>query len=189
MTFLRRRHAGRGALSCMAITFAAVTAQPMTAWAQDLEEGSLIDSSEFDSPSPDDEGADKKAKGKGKGKAPEGEKADKEDEAPPAAEPASPPPPAASPPATQAAPAPVTDDEVKKFAKAALAADKISKDTAIAAADKQKKMSEAVTASGLEPTRFNQIAQASQADSALQQKVQAAIVAEQQASPAPTPTQ
>lgn len=92
-------------------------------------------------------------------------------------------------PATPAAPAPVTDDEVKKFAKAALAADKISKDAAIAAPDKQKKMSEAVTASGLEPSRFNQIAQASQADTALQAKVQAAIVAEQQASPAPTPTQ
>ncbi|MCW4461677.1 DUF4168 domain-containing protein [Sphingomonas sp. BT-65] len=92
-------------------------------------------------------------------------------------------------PATPAAPAPVTDDEVKKFAKAALAADKISKDAALAAADKQKKMSEAVTASGLEPTRFNQIAQASQADTALQAKVQAAIVAEQQASPAPSPTQ
>lgn len=92
-------------------------------------------------------------------------------------------------PATPAAPAPVTDDEVKKFAKAALAADKISKDAAIAAADKQKKMAEAVTTSGLEPTRFNQIAQASQSDTALQAKVQAAIVAEQQASPAPTPTQ
>lgn len=90
-------------------------------------------------------------------------------------------------PATPAAPAPVTDDEVKKFAKAALAADKISKDTAIAAADKQKKMAEAVTTSGLEPSRFNQIAQASQADTALQAKVQAAIVAEQQASPAPAP--
>jgi hypothetical protein len=92
-------------------------------------------------------------------------------------------------PATPAAPTPVTDDEVKKFAKAALAADKISKDTAIAAADKQKKMAEAVSTSGLEPTRFNQIAQASQSDTALQAKVQAAIVAEQQASPAPTPTQ
>lgn len=94
-------------------------------------------------------------------------------------------------PAAPAAPAAVTDDEVKKFAKAALAADKISKDTAIAAADKQKKMAEAVTTSGLEPTRFNEIAQASQSDTTLQQKVQAAIVAEQQASPAPAaaPTQ
>lgn len=91
--------------------------------------------------------------------------------------------------AAPAAPATVTDDEVKKFAKAALAADKISKDAAIAAADKQKKMAEAVTASGLEPARFNEIAQASQADSALQQKVQAAIVAEQQASPPAAPTQ
>ncbi|WP_343520493.1 DUF4168 domain-containing protein [Sphingomonas sp.] len=97
--------------------------------------------------------------------------------------------PQAAAPATPAAPAPVTDDEVKKFAKAALAADKISKDAAIVAADKQKKMAEAVTASGLEPTRFNQIAQASQADTALQAKVQAAIVAEQQASPSPAPTQ
>lgn len=87
-------------------------------------------------------------------------------------------------PATPAAPAAVTDAEIQKFAKAALAADKISKDAAIAAADKQKKMAEAVTASGLEPTRFNEIAQASQSDSALQAKVQAAIVAEQQASPA-----
>lgn len=92
-------------------------------------------------------------------------------------------------PATPAAPAPVSDDEVKKFAKAALAADKISKDTAIAATEKQQKMAEAVTTSGLEPTRFNEIAQASQADSALQQKVQAAIVAEQQASPSAAPTQ
>lgn len=83
-------------------------------------------------------------------------------------------------PATPAAPAPVSEDEVKKFAKAALAADKVSKDTAIAAAEKQKQMAAAVTASGLEPTRFNEIAQAAQADSALQQRVQAAITAEQQ---------
>jgi hypothetical protein len=84
-------------------------------------------------------------------------------------------------PATPAAPAPVSEDEVKKFAKAALAADKVSKDTAIAAAEKQKQMAAAVTASGLEPTRFNEIAQAAQADTSLQQRVQAAITAEQQA--------
>lgn len=90
----------------------------------------------------------------------------------------------AAPPA--AAPSTVTDAELKQFAKAALAVDKVSKDTTVAAADKQKKMAEAVTSSGLPPARFNEIAQASQSDPALQQKVQAAIVAEQQASPAPT---
>lgn len=80
-----------------------------------------------------------------------------------------------------AAPGPVSEDEVKKFAKAALAADKVAKDTAIVATDKQKHMAAAVTSSGLEPTRFNEIAQAAQADTALQQRVQAAITAEQQA--------
>lgn len=83
-----------------------------------------------------------------------------------------------------AAPAAITDDEVAKFAKAALAADKISKDATIPAADKQTQMAAAVTDSGLQPTRFNEIAQAAQSDTALQQKVQAAIVAEQQAAPA-----
>jgi len=98
--------------------------------------------------------------------------------------------PEAAPQASTAAPATVTDAELKQFAKAALAVDKVSKDTAVPAADKQKKMAEAVSGSGLPPARFNEIAQASQADPTLQQKVQAAIVAEQQASPStPAPTQ
>ena len=88
-------------------------------------------------------------------------------------------PPAAAP-AAPATAAPVSENEVKQFAKAALAADKVSKDTAIAATDKQKQMAAAVTATGLEPGRFNEIAQAAQADTALQQRVQAAITAEQQ---------
>lgn len=90
--------------------------------------------------------------------------------------------PAASAPQA-ATPSTVTDAELKQFAKAALAVDKVNKDTAVAAGDKQKKMAEAVSGSGLPPARFNEIAQASQADPALQQKIQAAIVAEQQASP------
>ena len=94
--------------------------------------------------------------------------------------------PEAAPQTAPTAPSSVTDAELKQFAKAALAVDKVSKDTAVPAADKQKKMAEAVSGSGLPPARFNEIAQASQADPALQQKVQAAIVAEQQASPAPT---
>jgi len=90
---------------------------------------------------------------------------------------------APAPETSTAAPSAVTDAELKQFAKAALAVDKVSKDTAVPAADKQKKMAEAVSGSGLPPARFNEIAQASQADPALQQKVQAAIVAEQQATP------
>ena len=90
---------------------------------------------------------------------------------------------ASAPQAATAAPATVTDAELKQFAKAALAVDKVNKDAAVPAADKQKKMAEAVSGSGLPPARFNEIAQASQADPVLQQKVQAAIVAEQQASP------
>ena len=89
----------------------------------------------------------------------------------------------AAPAPQAAAPSTVTDAELKQFAKAALAVDKVSKDAAVPAADKQKKMAEAVSGSGLPPARFNEIAQASQADPALKQKVQAAIVAEQQASP------
>lgn len=90
---------------------------------------------------------------------------------------------APAPQAATAAPATVTDAEVKQFAKAALAVDKVNKDAAVPAADKQKKMAEAVAGSGLPPARFNEIAQASQSDPALQLKVQAAITAEQQASP------
>lgn len=90
---------------------------------------------------------------------------------------------ASAPQAATPAPATVTDAELKQFAKAALAVDKVNKDAAVPAADKQKKMAEAVSGSGLPPARFNEIAQASQADPILQQKVQAAIVAEQQASP------
>ncbi len=89
-------------------------------------------------------------------------------------------------PKAMAAPSAVTDAELKLFAKAALAVDKVNKDAAVPAADKQKKMAEAVSGSGLPPARFNEIAQASQADPALQQKVQAAIVAEQQAGTTPT---
>ncbi|WP_447726885.1 DUF4168 domain-containing protein [Sphingomonas koreensis] len=90
---------------------------------------------------------------------------------------------APAPQASTAAPATVTDAEVKQFAKAALAVDKVSKDVAVPAADKQKKMADAVAGSGLAPARFNEIAQASQADPTLQQKVQAAITAEQQSAP------
>lgn len=81
-------------------------------------------------------------------------------------------------PAPQAqAPAPVTDEEVTKFAKAALAADAVTKDASIPAAEKTAKMTEAVTGAGLETGRFNEIATLAQTDPAVKDKVQAAIVA------------
>ncbi len=90
-------------------------------------------------------------------------------------------------PAASAAPATVTDAEVTQFAAAALAIEKINKDTTIAAADKNTKMAEAVTSSGLEPTRFNEIGQAMQADPVLNQRIQKAAAEQQPAATAPAP--
>jgi hypothetical protein len=84
-----------------------------------------------------------------------------------------------------AAPATVTDAEVTSFAKAAIAVDKVNKDTAVPAADKPKKLADAVTAAGIAPERFNAIATASGTDAELQKRIQTAIVAEQQAGAAP----
>lgn len=99
---------------------------------------------------------------------------------------------APAPQADAAQPAPVTDEEVTKFAKAALAADAVTKDASIPAADKTAKMTEAVTAAGLETSRFNQIATLAQTDPAVKEKVQAAIIAVRdgaQPTAAPTPGQ
>jgi len=88
-------------------------------------------------------------------------------------------------PATPAAPATVTDAEVTQFATAALAVEKVRKDTTIAEADKNTKMADAVKAAGLDPNRFNEIGQAMQADPALNKKIQAAAAAQAPATPAP----
>lgn len=96
---------------------------------------------------------------------------------------------APSPTAQTAAPAPVTDEELTKFAKAALAVDAVTKDTSIPATEKNAKLTEAVTAAGLDTVRFNQIATLAQSDPAMNEKVQAAIIAvrdgPQAAAPAP----
>ena len=98
---------------------------------------------------------------------------------------------APAPQAQPATPAPVTDEEVGKFAKAALAADAVTKDASIPAADKTAKMTEVVTAAGLDTGRFNQIASLAQTDPVIREKVQAAIIAvrdgPQAAAPAPAP--
>lgn len=89
--------------------------------------------------------------------------------------------------AQQAPPAPasaasVTDAEVTQFATAAVAAGKINADANVAAADKTAKIVEAITATGLTAERFNQIAQALQADPALNKRIQDAAAAQ---APAP----
>jgi hypothetical protein len=115
--------------------------------------------------------------------------------------------PAAAPQTAPAAPATAptapaaagfTDAEVTSFARAALAVDKVNKDTAIPAADKGKRLADAVTGAGLAPERYNAIATAQSSDTALQKRIQDALVAEQQAAapaaaapataPAATPT-
>ena len=74
--------------------------------------------------------------------------------------------------AATAAPATFTDAELVGFANAAIEADKIQKDAAIAPAEKQTKMLAAVQAQGLEPTRYNEIAQATRDDPSLVTKIQ-----------------
>ncbi len=99
----------------------------------------------------------------------------------------------------QTAPAPgattanatVSDAEVDQFATAVVAVDAINKDASVAADAKQTQMASAVTASGLTPERFNSIATAMNADTALQAKVGVAIQAKAPApaaaAPAPAP--
>ncbi|HVJ03628.1 MAG TPA: DUF4168 domain-containing protein [Sphingomonas sp.] len=82
--------------------------------------------------------------------------------------------PAAGAQAQTGAAAAVSDAEVQQFATAALAVDKVRKDAAVPEADKNTKMVEAISASGLQPARFNEIAQAMQADPSLNQRIQQA---------------
>lgn len=100
-----------------------------------------------------------------------------------AASPAPAAPPAAAPAAGAES---YTDADLKAFARAAIAASKIQQDTAVAPADKQPKMLAAVQAEGLDPVKFNAIAQASQSDPELKKKIQAAATADAGAQPAPT---
>lgn len=82
--------------------------------------------------------------------------------------------PASATPSSPAASSSFSDDELQKFASAAIQLNKIQADAGVAATDKQPKMLAAVQASGLDPAKFNAIAQAAQTDPALQQKIQAA---------------
>lgn len=101
----------------------------------------------------------------------------------------------AAPADAQAAPAPnapaaassFTDADLKAFARAAIAASKIQQDTTVADTEKQPKMLAAVQAEGLDPVKFNNIAQASQADPDLHKRIQTLANEEAAATPAPAP--
>jgi N-acetyl-gamma-glutamylphosphate reductase len=84
-----------------------------------------------------------------------------------------------------AATATVTDTEVTQFATAALAVAKLRQDATVPDADKNAKMVEAITATGLAAPRFNEIAQAMQADQALNKRIQDAAAKQQPAAAAP----
>jgi len=87
--------------------------------------------------------------------------------------------PATPPAASASAKANVSDDEVNRFAIAAVAVERTRADTSLADAAKGKAMVDTIKANGLTPARFNEIAQASQADPALQARVQGALAAQQ----------
>ncbi len=72
-----------------------------------------------------------------------------------------------------------TPDEVQKFAKAAVELNEIQADTSIAEADKQQRMVAVVQNQGLDPQKFNEIAQASQTDADLQKQIQEAVASQQ----------
>jgi len=93
----------------------------------------------------------------------------------PAAQPAAPPAPAA---ATPAAPATYSDEDVKKYATALLAVNKIQADASVAAADKPAKFGEAVVAAGIDTAKFNEMSQAMKASPELNTRIQTAAAAQ-----------
>ena len=73
-----------------------------------------------------------------------------------------------------------SDQDIQKFAMAMVKLNDIQADATIAAPDKQAQMASAVQQQGLDPQKFNAIAQAAQSDPALQQKIQSKAAAAQQ---------
>lgn len=82
--------------------------------------------------------------------------------------------------AAPAAAAPATEAEVGQFTTALVAVNEIQKDAALSTEDKQKAMVAKVQESGLDPLRFNELAQAMQSsDGEFQKKVQAELAKRQ----------
>src|SRR3546814_21054730 len=67
------------------------------------------------------------------------------------------------------------DGELQQFASAAIAIQRLENDSAAALADKEPMMAAAVQQSGLTPQRFNEIAEASNADPALMPRIHNAV--------------
>lgn len=88
-----------------------------------------------------------------------------------------------TPPAAQAAPqsADISDEQVDRFALAALKVEQIAGDQAMDQQQKQSMMAAAVQESGMAPQEFNAIAVASQGDPELQERIQVAAAAHVQA--------
>lgn len=84
-----------------------------------------------------------------------------------------------------AASASFTDEELGRYAKAAVAVHKINSDATLDATAKQTGMAKAVEAEGLSNARFNEISEASQKDAKLLGKIQQAAAQAQTASAAP----
>ena len=94
--------------------------------------------------------------------------------------------PAPSAPAASAATSTTyTDAELAQFARAALAVEKVRKDTTVPEADKNARMVAAISSVGIAPDRFNAIGQAMQSDPALNQRIQKAAAAQLPAGTAP----
>jgi hypothetical protein len=84
----------------------------------------------------------------------------------------------ATTPAPQASATAVTDTEVTSYATAATKVQAIATDAALDQAAKQQQMAAAVTASGLEPARFNEISTAINTDAELRARIQTALAAQ-----------
>lgn len=74
----------------------------------------------------------------------------------------------------------IEPQDIDNFAKAALKIGEIEQDASMDATQKQNAKLAAVQESGLDPVKFNAIADASQSNPELQQRVQAAVVKEQE---------
>jgi hypothetical protein len=78
-----------------------------------------------------------------------------------------------------------TDEELGRYAKAAVAVHKINSDATLDATAKQAGMAKAVEAEGLSNIRFNEISVASQKDAKLLEKIQQSAAQAQTANAAP----
>jgi heme-binding NEAT domain protein len=85
--------------------------------------------------------------------------------------------------ATAATSVQVSDAEVDQFAKATVKVQKINDDAKLDTSAKQTKMAAAVKDAGLDPARYNEIAQAIPNDDALRSKVQVAMAKYAKTSP------